>query len=54
VATEDVVDLFESSGVATGVDLDALVDASAWLESEVLKRTLPGRVFRARLAARRR
>jgi hydroxymethylglutaryl-CoA lyase len=54
VATEDVVDLFESSGVATGVDLDALVDASAWLETEVLKRALPGRVFRARLAARRR
>ena len=29
VATEDVVDLFESSGVATGVSLDALVDTSA-------------------------
>jgi hydroxymethylglutaryl-CoA lyase len=47
VATEDVVDLFERSGVATGVSLDALVDASAWLESRVLRRALPGRVYRA-------
>jgi hydroxymethylglutaryl-CoA lyase len=54
VATEDVVDLFERSGVPTGVDLDALVDASAWLSEEVLGRALPGRVFRAVLAARRR
>ena len=28
VATEDVVDLFERAGVATGVDLDALVDTT--------------------------
>jgi hydroxymethylglutaryl-CoA lyase len=48
VATEDVVDLFERAGVRTGVDLGALVRASAWLEDEVLKRRLPGRVFRAR------
>jgi len=54
VATEDVVDLFARSGVATGVDLDALVDATAWLEEEVLKRSLPSRVFRARLGQRRR
>ena len=54
VATEDVVDLFERAGVATGVDLDALVDTTAWLEREVLKRPLPGRVFRAALAARSR
>jgi hydroxymethylglutaryl-CoA lyase len=54
VATEDVVDLFETGGVATGVDLDALVDTSAWLEREVLRRPLPGRVYRARLAARER
>lgn len=51
VATEDVVDLFERAGVGTGVDLDALVAASAWLESEVLRRPLPGRVYRARRAA---
>jgi hydroxymethylglutaryl-CoA lyase len=52
VATEDVVDLFERSGVATGVSLDALVDTSAWLESAVLRRPLPGRVYRAVLGAR--
>ena len=54
VATEDVVDLFERAGVATGVDLDALVDTTAWMERDVLKRALPGRVFRARLGARSR
>jgi hydroxymethylglutaryl-CoA lyase len=54
VATEDVVDLFERSGVATGVSLDALVDASAWLETQVLKRPLPGRVYRAVQGARER
>jgi hydroxymethylglutaryl-CoA lyase len=54
VATEDVVDLFERSGVHTGVSLDALVDASSWLESEVLRRPLPGRVYRAVRGARER
>ena len=54
VATEDVVDLFERSGISTGVDLEALVDTSAWLEREVLGRALPGRVYRARLGARER
>ena len=54
VATENVVDLFERAGVATGVDLDALVDTTHWMESEVLKRSLPGRVYRARLGARQR
>jgi hydroxymethylglutaryl-CoA lyase len=54
VATEDVVDLFERSGVRTGVDLERLVDAAAWLEAEVLRRPLPGRVYRARLGERRR
>jgi hydroxymethylglutaryl-CoA lyase len=54
VATEDVVDLFERSGVSTGVSLDALVDTSAWLESQVLKRSLPGRVYRAVRGARER
>jgi len=54
VATEDLVDLFEREGVRTGIDLDALVDACAWLESDVLGRRLPGRVFRARLGERQR
>jgi hydroxymethylglutaryl-CoA lyase len=54
VATEDVCDLFEREGIATGVDLDRLVDASAWLEHDVLGRALPGRVYRARRGARER
>jgi len=52
VATEDVVDLFEQQGIATGVDLGALVDTTAWLERDVLKRPLPGRVYRAVLGRR--
>jgi len=51
-ATEDLVDLFEASGVATGIDLDALVETAAWVERDLLSRSLPGRVFRARLGAR--
>ncbi len=54
VATEDVVDLFESAGIATGVDLDALADTTQWLAQEILRRPLPGRVYRARIAARER
>jgi hydroxymethylglutaryl-CoA lyase len=54
VATEDVVDLFERAGIATGVDLDALVDTTAWLERDVLKRPLSSRVFRAQLGLRER
>jgi hydroxymethylglutaryl-CoA lyase len=54
VATEDVVDLFAAEGVATGIELESLVDTAAWLEGAVLDHPLPGRVTRARLAARRR
>jgi len=46
VATEDLVYLLHGEGIETGVDLDALVDVSAWLE-ELLGRTLPGYVYRA-------
>jgi len=46
VATEDVVYLLEREGVATGVDLDALIDTARWLSS-VLDRPLPGRVQQA-------
>jgi hydroxymethylglutaryl-CoA lyase/(R)-citramalyl-CoA lyase len=46
VATEDLVYLLEGEGVETGVDLDALVGVSRWLE-EVLGRTLEGYVYRA-------
>ncbi|HVN40405.1 MAG TPA: hydroxymethylglutaryl-CoA lyase [Myxococcota bacterium] len=54
VATEDLVDLFERAGVPTGVDLEQLVDTTRWLEEDVLRRPLPGRVYRARLGARQR
>jgi hydroxymethylglutaryl-CoA lyase len=46
IATEDLVYLLEGEGVDTGVDLDALVSVSKWLES-VLGRQLEGQVYRA-------
>jgi hydroxymethylglutaryl-CoA lyase/(R)-citramalyl-CoA lyase len=46
VATEDLVYLLEGEGVETGVDLDALIGVSQWLEG-VLGRTLEGYVYRA-------
>jgi len=46
VATEDLVYLLEGEGVETGVDLEALVGVSQWLEG-VLGRTLEGYVHRA-------
>ena len=46
VATEDLVYLLEGEGVETGVDLDALIGVSAWLE-ELLGRQLEGYVYRA-------
>jgi hydroxymethylglutaryl-CoA lyase/(R)-citramalyl-CoA lyase len=46
IATEDLVYLLHGEGVVTGVDLDALIGVSAWLEG-VLGRELPGQVYRA-------
>ena len=46
IATEDLVYLLHGDGVETGVDLDALVDVSRWLEG-VLGRQLEGQVYRA-------
>lgn len=46
VATEDLVYLLQGEGVETGVDLDALVGISQWLEG-VLGRTLEGYLYRA-------
>jgi isopropylmalate/homocitrate/citramalate synthase len=46
VATEDLVYLLHGEGVETGVDLDALIGVSEWLES-LLGRELPGQVYRA-------
>jgi isopropylmalate/homocitrate/citramalate synthase len=46
VATEDLVYLLEGEGIETGVDLDALIVVSEWLEG-VLGRQLEGYVHRA-------
>jgi isopropylmalate/homocitrate/citramalate synthase len=45
IATEDLVYLLEGDGVTTGVDLDALVAISQWLE-QLLGRQLPGQLYR--------
>jgi hydroxymethylglutaryl-CoA lyase/(R)-citramalyl-CoA lyase len=46
IATEDLVWQLERDGVRTGIDLDALVGISRWLEG-VLGRRLEGYVYRA-------
>jgi (R)-citramalyl-CoA lyase len=46
VATEDLVYLLEGEGVETGVELDALIAVSEWLEG-LLGRQLEGYVYRA-------
>jgi hydroxymethylglutaryl-CoA lyase/(R)-citramalyl-CoA lyase len=46
VATEDLVYLLEGEGIETGVDLDALIATSTWLEG-VLGRRLEGQLYRA-------
>jgi len=46
IATEDLVYALHREGVATGIDLDALVAVAAWL-SETLGRELDGQLYRA-------
>jgi isopropylmalate/homocitrate/citramalate synthase len=46
VATEDLVYMLEGDGTKTGVDLDALITVSEWLEG-VLGRPLEGQLYRA-------
>jgi len=46
VATEDLVYLFNRSGVTTGVDLEAVLETTAWLEQR-LGKALPGALLRA-------
>jgi isopropylmalate/homocitrate/citramalate synthase len=46
IATEDLVYLLEREGVETGVDLDALIGISQWLEG-IFGHTLEGQLYRA-------
>jgi hydroxymethylglutaryl-CoA lyase len=46
IAAEDLVYLLEEDGVETGIDLDALIGVSEWLEG-VLGRPLEGQLYRA-------
>jgi (R)-citramalyl-CoA lyase len=46
IATEDLVYLLEGEGIETGVDLEALIEVSDWLEG-LLGRRLEGYVYRA-------
>jgi isopropylmalate/homocitrate/citramalate synthase len=48
IATEDLVYMLEGEGVETGVDLEALIAVSRWLE-ELLGRRLEGYLYRAGL-----
>jgi len=52
VATEELVWLFDGLGIATGVDLEALVDTALWIGNQ-LGRAPASRVARAMLARRR-
>ena len=51
MATEDVVFMLHGMGIVTGLNLDRLVDAGAWI-SGVLGRPPVSRVARALLAKR--
>jgi len=46
IATEDLVYLMRGLGVATGIDLDALIGTSEWLAAQ-LGKELPGMLARA-------
>ena len=45
VPTEDAVNMFESMGIDTGIELNTLIEAVAFLE-KTLGRALPGRMKR--------
>ena len=51
VPSEDVVYMLERAGVATGMDLARMIEASHWL-AEVMERKLPGMVAQAPLFPR--
>ena len=46
VATEDVAYMLERSGIATGLDVEALIGASRWLGA-IMDKTMPGMVGHA-------
>jgi len=46
IATEDLVHMLHDMGVATGIDLDALIEC-ALLAEKIVGRALPGQVMRA-------
>ncbi|HEX9065776.1 MAG TPA: hydroxymethylglutaryl-CoA lyase [Streptosporangiaceae bacterium] len=46
IATEELVHMVQDMGIATGVDLDAMIDAAADAE-RIVGRTLPSQVLRA-------
>jgi isopropylmalate/homocitrate/citramalate synthase len=46
IATEDLVYLLEEMGIQTGINLEALIEISNWLEA-VMGRKLPGMVYKA-------
>jgi hydroxymethylglutaryl-CoA lyase len=46
VATEDMLYLFERSGIPTGIDLDSVIDTNRWFSS-IIRKSLPSSVARA-------
>ena len=46
IATEDLVYLLHGMGYETGIDLDALIEAAAWMAQQ-LGKALPGQVYKA-------
>ncbi len=46
IATEELVHMVEDMGIATGIDLEAMIDAAADAE-QIVGRTLPSQVLRA-------
>jgi hydroxymethylglutaryl-CoA lyase len=52
LATEDLIYMLNGLGIATGIDLDAVIEASRFIEPKV-SHLLPSRYFRAALSKRR-
>jgi hydroxymethylglutaryl-CoA lyase len=52
IATEEIVHMVEDMGVATGVDVEAMIEAAAMAE-RIVGRTLPSQVLRAGPRTRR-